>query len=256
MIVRVAVCQLRPVPGDVDANVDTVVGCMSSGEADVYVFPELFITGYGADYTLLEDDVRRGISRLSEACRELDVAVAISSPRYSDEGIFNSLAFLSPDGDVWYDKAHLARFGVYAEGMFVEGTGPAMGRYHGMGFGLCVCYDVFFPEILHGCSLRRASVNICVAASAVQSKPFLDRVIAARALENVTYLAYVNNVGPLNGLTMHGCSRALDPFGDVVCDCGEEECIRVFSVDTDELERMRSVRRHLQDFRKDIDWLG
>ena len=255
MKVRVALCQFMPDVGDVKSNGERMISCLRSDDADVYIFPELFLTGYGADCSVLKDEVQDMVRTISEECRGTDTAAVFGSPRYTDDGVMNSLAFLSPDGDVWYDKAHLARFGVYAENEFTEGRSPAIGLYHGIGFGMCVCYDIFFPEILHGCSLRGASVNICVAASAVQSKPFLDKVISARALENVTYLAYVNNTGPLNGLEMHGCSRGLDPFGDVIAECGTSECVSVFTVDTEELERARGIRRHLTDFRSDIPWL-
>ena len=255
MKIRVALCQFMPDVGDVESNGERIISCLRSDDADVYIFPELFLTGYGADCSLLKDEVQDMVRTISEECRGTDTAAVFGSPRYTDGGVMNSLAFLSPDGDIWYDKAHLARFGVYAENEFTEGQSPVIGHYHGIGFGMCVCYDIFFPEILHGCSLRGASVNICVAASAVQSKPFLDKVISARALENVTYLAYVNNTGPLNGLEMHGCSRGLDPFGDVIAECGTSECVSVFTVDTEELERARGIRRHLTDFRSDIPWL-
>ena len=255
MKIDVALCQFTPSVGDVGYNTDRVISCLESDDADVYIFPELFLTGYGADYIHLEKEVMDSLRIISDTCREMDAAVALGTPHYTDSGVMNGLAFLSPDGDVWYDKAHLARFGIYAENEFSEGMSPTIGHYHGVGFGLCICYDIFFPEILHGCSLNGASVNICMAASAVQSKPFLDKVISARALENVTYLAYVNNVGSMNGLEMHGCSRAMDPFGDEICGCGTSEGMRTFTVDTEVLRDMRSIRRHLEDYRNDIDWL-
>ena len=130
-----------------------------------------------------------------------------------------------------------------------------MGSYHGILFGMCICYDIFFPEILHGCSLGGASVNICCAASAVPSKPFFDAVLPARAVENTTYLAYVNSVGQAAGLEMHGCSRGLDPFGNAAAECGTDECVSVMRIDTDHLAECRKARRHLSDFRSDIDWL-
>ena len=259
MKVKVGLCQLMPVPEEPAANAERILRCLDSGKADVYVFPELFLTGYGADYTALREETESCLVTISEKCRETDTAAAVSTPRYAGDRIYNSMAFMSPDGDVWYDKVHLANFGIYAETMFTPGERPAsacMGSYHGMRFGMCICYDIFFPEVLHGCSLNGADVNVCVAASAVGSKPFLDKVVGARALENVSYLAYVNNTGPLNGLEMHGCSRGLDPFGDVICECGTEEWVSVFTADTDELAEARSVRRHLTDFRDDVDWLG
>ena len=253
MELEVGLCQIRPSPGDVESNTDRLLSLLESDGADVLLTPELFLTCYGCGLPG-QEVLENAIGRLSDACRDHDRAIALGAPRYVDGMPRNSLAFLSPDGDVWYDKMHLARFGVYAETGYDEGDGPVMGSYHGVLFGMCVCYDIFFPEILHGCSLRGSAVNICTAASAVQSKPFLDRVLPARALEDVTYTAYINNVGPMAGLEMHGCSRGLDPFGDVIADCGTRECVEHMHVDTDRLREMREVRRHLHDFRTDVEW--
>lgn len=254
MRIDISLCQFMPVPGKPSANAARIDDRLRNGDADVYLFPEMYLTGYGAPCEGLADEVEQCIGEVSDLCRMTDRAVAFGTPRYESDLVYNSLAFLSPDGDSWYDKAHLAGFGVYAETGFAPGYAPGMGSYHGILFGMCVCYDVFFPEILHGCSLNGASVNICAAASAVQSKRFLDRVLPARALEDVTYTAYINNVGPANGLDMHGCSRGLDPFGDTIVECGTGECEKTFTVDTDALAEAREVRRHLSDYRSDVDW--
>ena len=254
MRVDVGLCQYEAVPGDPSANAGTVLRCLDEVEADVLVFPEMFLVGYGTPCDGIRDDVEACVGEISDKCRMLDKAVAIGAPRYELDMTYNSLLFLSPDGDTYCDKTHLARFGIYSEEGFAPGYSPGIGSYHGMLFGMCVCYDIFFPEILHGCSLAGSSVNICAAASAVQSKPFLDRILPARALENVTYTAYSNNIGPANGLDMHGCSRGLDPYGDVIADCGTEAGVSVFTADTDKLAEAREVRRHLEDFRRDIDW--
>ena len=256
MRIRLGVCQLRTGPGDPRRNAEAVCEALDRDVADVLVFPESFVTGYGHDLAGMREETESAVGAISDRCRETGKAVAIGSPRWSDGSVRNSMLFLSEDGDACFDKAHLARFGVYSESGFEEGGGPGMGSYRGILFGMCVCYDIFFPEILHGCSLRGASVNICCAASAVQSKPFLDTVLPARALENVTYLAYSNNIGSLNGLDMHGCSRILDPFGRTVAECGRDEGIAVAEIDTDILAECRRIRRHLDDFRSDVDWLA
>ncbi len=252
MRLDVRLCQLRPVPGDVDSNAATVIDAVSSGEADVYLFPESFLTGYGSEPEGGGEALDDAVSRISDACRDNDVAVAVGTTRYDGDRKYNSTAWLSPDGDLFYDKLHLARFGIYSEDGFEQGDSIRVGTYRGIGFGLCICYDIFFPEIMHKCSLRGAAVNICSAASAFRSKPYLDRVLPARALENVTYAAYINNTGTMNGLEMHGCSRGLDPFGDVLAECGTGEGVAMFAVDTDVLEAARSERHHLDDFRFDM----
>ena len=79
--------------------------------------------------------------------------------------------------------------------------------------------------------------------------------LPARALENVTYLAFVNNVGPAGDLVMAGTSRAVDPLGREIVRCpADAEAVETFTFDTEVLANARSTRRHLQDFRSDIDW--
>lgn len=257
MRVEVALCQTRPVAGSPDRNAEHIANLLMSDGADVFVFPECFLTGYGVKPDGIEEETTSAVTKISDLCRKYDKAVAVGTAYPGDNGPTNSLAFLSPDGDTWYDKTHLAKFGIYAEDGFVPGRKPVMGSYHGLKFGLCICYDIYFPEILHGCSLRRADVNICASAAAEQSAPCFDKVLPARALENVTYLAFVNNVGPMGGLQMAGRSRAFSPLGDVLAQCppGEERVER-FTVNTEELARTREIRRHLTDFRRDVDWLG
>ena len=256
MRIELGMCQLRPVMGSPETNARKILEILEEGVADVYAFPELYLTGYGSDCSEMEYETERCVGMISDACRSVDSAVALGTPWFEDGVMYNSMAFLSPDGDVVYHKSHLARVGVYSEEGFGQGSEPVTGWFRGIGFGLCVCYDIFFPEILHGCSLNGASVNICCAASAMQSKPFLDTVLPARALENVSYMVYMNNTGRFGDLVMHGCSRCLDPFGRTMSDCGTGECIRTATIDTENLAESRSIRHHLDDFRTDVQWLG
>lgn len=257
MRIEIALCQTRPVPGDPARNAETVANAIVSDSANVLVYPECFLTGYGVRPEGIADEIDSGLSKILDMCRKYDKAVAVGTAMMTERGPTNTLAFLSPDGESYYDKAHLAKFGIYAEEGFVAGSKPGMGSYHGIRFGLSICYDIYFPEVLHGCSLRRADVNLCVSAAAVQSASCFDKVLPARALENVTYLAYVNNVGPMGDLTMAGGSRAYTPMGDVIVECGGDgECVERFTADTEALFRYRDIRRHLTDFRGDVDWLG
>ncbi len=254
MRMKVALCQMCPVPGEPELNAETIVRVMGSDDSQILIFPESFLTGYGISSDDVLDRVDACIDMLSKACRDYDRAIAVGTARRTSDGIMNTLAFLSPDGDTFYDKLHLARFGIYSEEEFTAGNGPVMGSYHGMGFGLSICYDVYFPEIMHSSSLNGACVNICVSAAARPSKRYFDRILPARALENVSYLAFVNNTGLVAGLEMAGSTRALDPFGDTLTMCGEEEGIIHFDMDPETLRKCRETRRHLMDFRRDIDW--
>lgn len=256
MKLGVSLCQIRPVPGDADANAETMARMLGSDGSDALVFPECFLEGYGAEPNGAATE--RCIGMLRETCRDSDSALAFGAALRRGGRTYNSLVFLSPDegGCAVYDKTHLARFGIYSEDGFAAGGGPAIGTFRGIGFGLSVCYDIYFPEVLRACALRGASVNICASAAAVPSEPFFEKILPARALENVSYLAFVNNCGRTAGLEMAGGSRAMDPLGAEIVRCGRGEEVQRFVFDSDALAEARCTRRHLDDFRADIGWYG
>ena len=49
MHVEIALCQIRPAMGDPEYNIQVVTDMITSTGSDVLVFPECFLTGYGAD---------------------------------------------------------------------------------------------------------------------------------------------------------------------------------------------------------------
>ena len=123
--------------------------------------------------------------------------------------------------------------------------------------GIQVCWEAHFPEISCTYALKGADILLMPFASGLggeRRRSSWDRILPARALEDVTYTAFINNVGDMDGLTMHGCSRGLDPFGETLASCGTSEGAVTFTVDDDVLEKARETRRHLSDFRSDVDW--
>ena len=125
MQVDIALCQIRPMTGSPEMNAETVANMIVSRDEQVLIFPESFLTGYGVSPEGLEERISAALTTISDTCRKYDKAVAVGTPMPSPEGWTNSLAFLSPDGDSYYDKIHLARFGVYAEDGYVAGRKPS-----------------------------------------------------------------------------------------------------------------------------------
>ena len=255
MGIRLALCQYRSATGDVGANLGRILSAAAQTRADVYIFPEMFLTGYGADYASLSDDVQYAVDKMSLWCMENDSALLVGAPSYSQDGIRNSLFFISPDGTVRYDKLYLARFGIYSEKDFVRGDRPVMCSFKSMTFGLSICYDIFFPEIYRNYALSCADINVCIAASAFPSKPYFERILPARSLENLVYTVFVNSTGDAGDLKFYGSSRLISPLGDTLGDLGEEEGVLCVYVDRDVVKNARKERRHLDDRRIDISWV-
>jgi len=254
MGMKLALCQYRADIGDVDANLNKIMTAVTQTQSDVYIFPELFLTGYGADYASLSADVQYAVDKMRLWCMEKDIAIVVGVPTYLPSGIRNSLLFISSKEIIRYDKLYLARFGVYSEKEFVRGDRPMMCSFKGMTFGLSICYDIFFPEIYRNYALSGADINICIAASAIQSKPYYERVLPARSLENLVYTVFVNSVGSSGNLMFYGSSGLIGPLGDALGNLGDNEGVLCVYVDKDVVGNARKERKHLEDRRIDIDW--
>ncbi len=245
---------MRSNTGDVGTNLDAVMNILNNTSADVYVFPELYITGYGADYRFLKDEVDVALDRMTLACCENDIAIAIGAPSYMEDSIRNSLYFITQNKRTRYDKLYLAKFGIYSEDAFEQGCRPAIAEFKNMKFGLSICYDIFFPEIFRFYALNGVDVNICASASAEPSREYFEKIAPARSLENVNYTIFINNIGKYGKTEMFGHSRLIGPLGDTISEADGKEDVRCVYVDKDVVENSRNIRRHLSDFRRDIDW--
>lgn len=254
MGIRVAICQSAASVGNVGANLDKITDIINNKKADVYVFPELFLTGYGADYLRQADDVKYAEDKISLLCAENNIAVALGLPTYRDRKIFNSLAFIEQNKTTVYDKIHLAGFGIYAEDAFEAGNRPRIAEFGGIKFGLSICYDIFFPELYRTYAKAGADVNICMAASAEPSRDFLERVLPARSLENVMYTIYVNNIGRFKNTEFYGRSRLLGPLGNTIWEAENGENVTCVYIDKEVIANARGIRHHMDDIRNDVCW--
>ena len=245
---RVAVCQLRPVPGDVRWNADAVVRAIGCADADLVVFPEMFLTGYARPDA---DGASEALERICDAASASGAVAVVGAPMMEGGRLFNCAVACS-DSMTVYRKIHLPSFGPFSEGdVFSPGSEPAVFRCGGMRVGLSVCYDIFFPELTKACSMSGADVNVCISASPVSSRPFFERVLPARALECTSYLVFANNIGDQGGMEFFGGSRVLSPLGETIAQ-SEEEGIIVSDIDADTLSEARLGRPVL----KDTVWLG
>ena len=255
MGIRIALCQFQSTIGDVGTNQNIIMSVLSQTRSDVYIFPELFLTGTGADHKSLANDVQFAIDKIKLWCMERDIAVVFGAPSYGSGGIKNSLYFISPTDVVRYDKLYLARFGTQQEKDFGRGERPVMCSFKGITFGLSIGYDIFFPEIYRNYALACADVNICIAASVPHTRPYFERILPARSLENLVYTVYVNCTGCCGDTGFCGSSRLLGPLGDTLGELADEEKALCLYVDKDVIANARKERRHLDDRRIDINWL-
>lgn len=262
--------------GNVDANVQAVVDAMaaaragktgaaaraaagaaadaSDGEADLVVFPELFLTGYniGDDVQRLAfDDQDARLAPLAAAAEEHGVHLIVGAPRTPRTGLTrNSALCVEPTGDVtWIDKRALATFTTFREQLFFGRgeTQPVWETRLGR-FGIGICFDLYFPEFHKRQVLAGADVLVNISASPTVSRRFFETVLPARAIENSCFMLYSNNVGAQDGVSFWGGSRAYGPRAETLGAMEPFEEGRVVAeVDLRDLKAAREFRPTIRD---------
>ena len=249
-MVKVTVCQAESLH-DAGANLQKIRRIMDSSEGGIFLFPEMFLTGYGSDIpdeTVLDNAVKE----LQSLCREHDSAIAMGMPIRRNGGIYNTLVFITPEKTQTYEKMHLANFGKYDESTFSPGDHPVMVEWKGMRFGLIICYDIFFPELSRYYAVSGADAILMASASAEQSEMVMRTMLPARALENTAYMVFCNNIGEFNDTRFFGGSSVYLPTGETVAGAASKEEILTVDIDPEIIRSAREKRPHLRDRRADI----
>ena len=107
---------------------------------------------------------------------------------------------------------------------------PGKGR-----FGLCICYDVWFPEVTRSLAWMGAEAVFCPTATSTSDRAQEMIMAQANAISNQLYLFNINGLG-VGGI---GQSIFVDPEGRVLQTSGESEIIMTEIIDLDHTTRVR-----------------
>lgn len=210
--------QLEPAKGAIEANVETACEVIrQSDDADLVVFPELFLSGYdlGAIEELAVVPEGNELEKVRRVCLASGTGAIVGLAEVVPGGVSNSAVCLDSAGTLagTYRKTHL--FGEERE-RFVPGDSLRPVKLAGWNIGVMICFDMEFPEVARTLAKRGAEMLITISAN---MDPFAyDHEVfsRARALENGLEHLYVNRVGDEYGLSFVGGSRAVSPEGQVL----------------------------------------
>jgi predicted amidohydrolase len=169
--------------------------------------------------------------------------------------MFNTAVFVGPQGYIGkYRKMYLPTHSVFEEKRyFRSGYEPAVFQTDIGNIGLCICYDIFFPEVLRLSRLKGAQLIVCISASPAVRRSYFEILTCARAIENTAYLAYVNLAGVQDGLQFWGGSRLVSPNGDVLVKASyDAEDFVVGEVDFGDVKTAETFIPSLRDLRPEL----
>jgi len=229
--------------------------------ADLVIFPELSLTGYVVHdqiYELAEIIPGPSTKRIEDLAKKTGMYIIFGMPELSEKTeatIFNTAVFVGPNGFIGrYRKMYLPTHSVFEEKRYFRPGYQTASFDTTLGnIGLCICYDIFFPEVFRLTRLKGAELIVCISASPAVRRSYFEILTAARALENTAFLAYVNLVGVEDGLQFWGGSRLVSPTGDILAKakCDEEDLVSC-EVDYSNIRAAETFIPTLRDLRPEL----
>lgn len=226
---------------DVAANHALFAGLLDQAAgADLIILPEMFTTGYSMDAeALAEPDDGPTRHWLLAQAKRLDAVVTGSLIVQAADGSYrNRLYWARPDGScAHYDKRHLFRMaGEHKH--YAAGSERVLLEVKGWKVRPLVCYDLRFPvwsRDAHGTDLI-----LYVASWPAARRNAWNRLLPARAIENLCYVAAVNRIGSDGkGYPYSGDSQVLDFNGDLLCSPGDADGVFHATLSAEALSRYR-----------------
>lgn len=151
--------------------------------------------------------------------------------------VYNTAPVIDPEGNVIARHRKLFPFRPFEEGVqageeFIVFDVPGAGR-----FGVCICYDMWFPEVTRTLTSMGAEVILHPVLTGTN-----DRDIELN-LARTTAALFQSYVFDINGLGVGGVGESciIDPSGRTVHQAGTSDEFLVAEIDFDQVRRQREA---------------
>ncbi|WP_213879053.1 amidohydrolase [Pseudomonas sp. dw_358] len=192
--------------------------------ADLIILPEMFTTGFSMDSAQLAEREEGPTTQwLKAQARQLNAVVTGSVIIRAADGTYrNRLLWAQPDGQVLhYDKRHLFRMAGEHQ-HYTAGEQQVTFTLKGWNIRPLVCYDLRFP--VWSRDGQHTDLILYTANWPGARRLHWNRLLPARAIENLCYVAAVNRVGTDGkGFAYTGDSQVLDFQGEHLLSAGEAD---------------------------------
>lgn len=233
--------------------------------ADMVMLPEMFCCPYtNARFSKYAEEAGDYIyTSMQKAAKENEIVlVAGSMPEKDADRIYNTAFVFDQTGKMIarHRKVHLFDINVKGGQSFQESKTFCAGNEVTLfdcslgRFGLCICFDMRFPELSRSMTLCGAQAILCPAAFNMTTGPaHWELMFRQRAVDNQLFTAGCSPAQDENGIYVaYGNSIVCSPWGDVVARAGYEETILYADVDLSYDEEIREQLPLLSARRRDI----
>ncbi len=249
---RIALAQINPKVGDLEANLATICAAYEDAEAagcDIVAFPELAITGYPPEDLVLKPgfvaDNKVALAKLAARTRR---CVAVVGFVEADRDLYNAAAVCANGAVVGtYRKRLLPNYAVFDEARYFT-RGHDSDPYElyeigGVKVGISICEDVWSASgPLAQQAAGGAELNININGSPYHAGKMhgRERMLATRAADASCALVYVNQVCGQDELVFDGGSMVFDAEGTLVARAAQfVEELLIADIDIEPVYRKR-----------------
>ncbi len=227
-MLRVALAQLNPTVGDLDANLAEMVDAYEAAEAagcDIVAFPELATTGYPPEDLVLKPGfVADNLDMLAKLAARTRRCAAVVGFVDQDRDLYNAAAVCA-NGEIvgTYRKRLLPNNTVFDEARYFtpgdESDPLELYVIGGVKVGVSICEDIWSPfGALSEQAAAGAELNVNINASpfSIGKGAGRERMLATRAADSHCAVVYVNQVGGQDELVFDGASLVFDHEGTLL----------------------------------------
>jgi NAD+ synthase (glutamine-hydrolysing) len=252
--ISIGIVQENPIVGDIEGNLQLAINAIDKlskqSSPDIFLFTEMFITGYPPEDLILRDDLLDASYEAVEKLYEVkpESFIVIGYPKKEGDSIFNCAGVLRNKSVITeYKKQELPNYEVFDEKRYFQsGKGPGIFEVNGLRVGLSVCEDIWHENVIKQLHEKKTDLILNINASPFHLDKIKERkvLISGHAINYSLPIVYANQVGGQDELVFDGTSMAMDGEGQQILQLEKfKEDYKIVNFTSDQEGKLSSEKR-------------
>ena len=252
--ISIGIVQENPIVGDIEGNlqlaIDAIDKLAKQSSPDIFLFTEMFITGYPPEDLILRDDLLDASYEAVEKLCEVkpESFIVIGYPKKEGDSIFNCAGVLRNKSVITeYKKQELPNYEVFDEKRYFQsGKVPGIFEVNGLRVGLSVCEDIWHENVIKQLHEKKTDLILNINASPFHLDKIKERkvLISGHAINYSLPIVYANQVGGQDELVFDGTSMAMDGEGQQILQLEKfKEDYKIVNFTSDQEGKLSSEKR-------------
>ena len=252
--ISIGIVQENPIVGDIEGNLQLAINAIDKlskqSSPDIFLFTEMFITGYPPEDLILRDDLLDASYEAVEKLCEVKPKsfIVIGYPKKEGDSIFNCAGVLRNKSVITeYKKQELPNYEVFDEKRYFQsGKGPGIFEVNGLRVGLSVCEDIWHENVIKQLHEKKTDLILNINASPFHLDKIKERkvLISGHAINYSLPIVYANQVGGQDELVFDGTSMAMDGEGQQILQLEKfKEDYKIVNFTSDQEGKLSSEKR-------------